>query len=103
MYKDLDRKQNIGHFFCLLDIAAFLPAERFTRRMREMIGRLKTNKRRPGVDEILIPGERSQRSVEGNLSQGVAVTDETLTEIQKWCDRFGIPFDSDGMERHTRA
>jgi LDH2 family malate/lactate/ureidoglycolate dehydrogenase len=103
MYKDLDRKQDVGHFFCLFDIAAFLPAERFTRRMREMIGRLKTNRRRPGVDEILIPGERSQRSAERNLNQGVAVADETLTEIQKWCDHFGIPFDSDGMERQTRA
>jgi LDH2 family malate/lactate/ureidoglycolate dehydrogenase len=103
MYKDLDRKQDVGHFFCLFDIAAFLPTERFTRRMREMIGRLKSNRRRPGVDEILIPGERSQRSAERNLNQGVAVADETLTEIQKWCDHFGISFDSDGMERHTRA
>jgi LDH2 family malate/lactate/ureidoglycolate dehydrogenase len=103
MYKNLDRKQDVGHFFCLFDIAAFLPAERFTHRMREMIGRLKTNRRRSGVDEILIPGERSQRSAEGNLNQGVAVADETLTEIQKWCDHFGIPFDSDGMEPQTRV
>lgn len=55
------------------------------------------------MDEILIPGERSHRSAEKNLSQGIAVADETLTEIQKWCDHFGIPFDSDGMERQTRA
>jgi LDH2 family malate/lactate/ureidoglycolate dehydrogenase len=68
-----------------------------------MIGRLKTTKRRPGVDEILIPGERSQRSAERNLSQGVAVADETLTEIQKWCDHFGMVFDSDGMEPQSRA
>jgi hypothetical protein len=38
-----------------------------------------------------------------NLNQGVAVADETPTEIQKWCDHFGIPFDSDGMERQTRT
>jgi LDH2 family malate/lactate/ureidoglycolate dehydrogenase len=103
MYKDLDRKQDIGHFFCLFDIAAFLPAEQFTLRIRDMIGRLKTNKRRPGVDEILIPGERSKRSAEKNLNEGVAVCDETLAEIQKWCDDFGVAFDSDGMERQTRA
>jgi LDH2 family malate/lactate/ureidoglycolate dehydrogenase len=103
MYKDLDRKQDVGHFFCLFDIAAFLPAEQFTVRMRNMIGRLKTNKRRPGVDEILIPGERSRRSTERNLNEGVAVADETLTEIQKWCDHLGVVFDSSGMERQTRA
>jgi LDH2 family malate/lactate/ureidoglycolate dehydrogenase len=71
--------------------------------MREMIGRLKTNKRRPGVDEILIPGERSKRSAERNLNEGNAVADETLTEIQNWCDHFGVAFDSGGMERQTRA
>ncbi len=27
MYKDVDRKQNVGHFFCLFDIAAFLPPD----------------------------------------------------------------------------
>ena len=26
MYKNLDRKQDVGHFFCLLDVDAFLDA-----------------------------------------------------------------------------
>jgi LDH2 family malate/lactate/ureidoglycolate dehydrogenase len=92
MYKDLDRRQDVGHFFCLFDIAAFLPPERFTDRMHKMIERLKTIKRRPGVDEILIPGERSERAMRTNLNEGVPVGDETIAEIQKWCDRFGVPF-----------
>ena len=98
MYKDLDRKQDVGHFFCLFDIAAFLSVEHFTLRMRNMVASLKGGKRRPGVDEILIPGERSERCAEKNLTEGVLVAEETLAEIQKWCDRLNVAFDSSGME-----
>jgi LDH2 family malate/lactate/ureidoglycolate dehydrogenase len=101
MYQDLDRRQDVGHFFCLFDIAAFLPPERFRARMQKMIERLKSMKRRPGVEEILIPGERSQRAMRVNLTEGVPVGDETLTEIQKWCDHFGVAFDADRTETAT--
>lgn len=103
MYKDLDRRQDVGHFFCLFDIAAFLPPERFTTRMQKMIERLKGIKRRPGVEEILIPGERSQRAMRASLSEGVPVDDATVAEIQKWCDHFGVAFNAEGMEAQTRA
>ncbi|HZY63060.1 MAG TPA: Ldh family oxidoreductase [Edaphobacter sp.] len=93
MYKDLDRKQNVGHFFCLFDISAFLPEDEFKQRMDSMIDRLKLNRRRPGVDEILIPGERSQRAATKNNIEGVAVTDETVAELEKWCERFGVNFE----------
>lgn len=103
MYKDLDRRQNVGHFFCLFNIAAFLPPEQFTTRMQKMIERLKGIKRRPGVQEILIPGERSERAMRTNTSEGVPVDDETVAEIQKWCDHFGINFDTERTEAQTRA
>ena len=102
MYKDLDRKQNVGHFFCLFDIAAFLPPESFAERMQKMIQRIKGIKRRPGVEEILIPGERSDRVTQENRREGVPVGDETLAELQKWCESFSVAFDAEGTEARTR-
>lgn len=93
MYKDLDRKQDVGHFFCLLNIAAFLDLVEFKQRIDETIDRIKASKRRPGVEEILIPGERSSRNVKLNLVRGIAVSDETLVELQQWCTRLNTPFD----------
>jgi LDH2 family malate/lactate/ureidoglycolate dehydrogenase len=92
MYKHLDRKQNVGHFFCLFDISAFLPRDEYNQRMTSMIERLKSGKKRPGVDEILVPGERSHRVAEGNRKRGVPVDDETVAELQKWCQHFEVPF-----------
>jgi LDH2 family malate/lactate/ureidoglycolate dehydrogenase len=96
MYKNLDRKQDVGHFFCLFDIAAFMDESVFNDRMNWMVDRLKSNKRRPGTDEILIPGERSARAASNNEHNGVLLGSETVAEVEKWCKHFGISFDADG-------
>ena len=98
MYKNLDREQNVGHFFCLFDIAAFMDESRFDDRMSWMVERLKANKRRQGADEILIPGERSARAAAQNERSGVALGPETVVELERWCKRFGIAFDAHGAE-----
>ncbi len=92
MYKNLDRKQNVGHFFCLFHIDAFLDYAEYLRRMDETIDRIKTSKKRPGVVEILVPGERSARTAETNRAQGIPVSDETVAEIEQWCSRLKIAF-----------
>ncbi len=93
MYKDMDRRQNVGHFLCLLNIAAFLDLADFKKRIDETIDRIKCSKRRPGVDEILIPGERSSRNAKANAARGVSVSDETLAELEQWCSRLDVSFD----------
>jgi LDH2 family malate/lactate/ureidoglycolate dehydrogenase len=98
MYKNLDRKQDVGHFFCLFDVAAFLPREEYDERMGFLLGALKANKKQPGVDEILIPGERSQRTADAHRSNGVPVGEETIAELEKWCQQFGVPFDAGSFE-----
>jgi LDH2 family malate/lactate/ureidoglycolate dehydrogenase len=98
MYKNLDRKQDAGHFFCLLNIAAFLDLGEFKRRIDETIDRVKSSKRRAGVDEILVPGERSERLARENQVNGIAVGPETLNELKQWCMRWNIPFESAEVE-----
>jgi LDH2 family malate/lactate/ureidoglycolate dehydrogenase len=92
MYKNLDRKQDVGHFFCLFNVEAFLDYREYLQRMDETIDRIKTSKKRPGVDEILVPGERSARTAEKNRAQGVPVGDETIAELVQWCSRLKIAF-----------
>jgi LDH2 family malate/lactate/ureidoglycolate dehydrogenase len=92
MYKHLDRKQDVGHFFCLLNIEAFLDYPEYLRHIDETIDRIKATKRRPGVDEILVPGERSARKASINLAEGIPVSDETIAEIEQWCSRLNVAF-----------
>ncbi|MGB6745017.1 MAG: Ldh family oxidoreductase [Terracidiphilus sp.] len=92
MYKNLDRKQDVGHFFCLFNIEAFLDYAEYLRRIDSTIDRIKASKRRPGVEEILVPGERSARTASLNRAQGIFVSSETLAEIEQWCSCLKITF-----------
>ncbi len=93
MYKDMDRKQDVGHFFCLLNIEAFMDLQEFRERIDRTIDAIKACRKRPGVEEILVPGERSARNAERNTNEGVSLSPETLLEIQQWCVRLNVSFD----------
>ncbi len=92
MYKSLDRKQDVGHFFCLLDITAFTDVSQFRARIDEMIDRIKSCRKRPGVEEILVPGERSARTTRENTTRGIALDPATVKELRQLCAEFSIEF-----------
>lgn len=92
MYKNMDRKQDVGHFFCLLDIDAFMDAAVFQQRIDMMIDEIKACRKRSGVEEILIPGERSFKTARENRKRGIPLGDETMKELRTLCDELAIPF-----------
>jgi LDH2 family malate/lactate/ureidoglycolate dehydrogenase len=96
MYKDLDRKQDVGHFFCLLDIAAFMDVAEFKRRLDRTIDEIKACRKRPGVPEILVPGERSYRKAQQNRQQGIPIEEATRKELEILCRELGVEFTLDG-------
>jgi LDH2 family malate/lactate/ureidoglycolate dehydrogenase len=98
MYKNLDRKQDVGHFFCLFDISAFTDPATYFERIDSTVERLKNSARREGVDEILIPGERSSRTAARSESEGVSLGEETVAELRSWCEQFGIAFSAPPVE-----
>lgn len=92
MYKDMDRKQDVGHFFCVLDIEAFMDVSRFKERVDLMIDEIKACRKRSGVEEILLPGELSFRKALKNREQGIPIGEETINEIQALCKELGVTY-----------
>lgn len=92
MYKNMDRKQDVGHFFCLLDIAAFMEVSEFKSRLDKAIDDIKACRKRPGAKEILIPGERSHQKVQHNLAQGIPLDSATLSELKTLCHELEVEF-----------
>jgi LDH2 family malate/lactate/ureidoglycolate dehydrogenase len=92
MYKNSERKQDVGHFFCLLDIAAFLDVEEFKGRLDKTIDEIKACRKRPGGTEILVPGERSHRTMMQNLARGISVEPVTLQELKALCQELRVEF-----------
>lgn len=92
MYKNMDRKQDVGHFFCLLDIAAFVDVAEFKRRMDKAIDDIKSCRKRPGVTEILVPGERSHQKAQHSLAQGISLDEATRKELKILCEELGVEY-----------
>lgn len=90
MYAGPQRPQGVGHFFTLMDIAAFMPPETFRSRMDAMIDAVKAVPRAPGVDEILVPGERSHRRMQENLRLGAPLNDGVVAELQELSRQYGL-------------
>lgn len=92
MYDDMDRKQDVGHFFCLLDISAFMEVDIFKQRLDTAIEDIKTSKTRPEVDQILIPGERSHRKAHHRRSRGIPIAEATRKELHRLCQQLGVNY-----------
>jgi LDH2 family malate/lactate/ureidoglycolate dehydrogenase len=92
MYKNMDRKQDVGHFFVLLDIAAFMEPAEFKQRMDKAIDEIKACRKRPGVTEILVPGERSHQKAQQNRAQGIALDEATQKELKILCQELGVEY-----------
>ena len=92
MYKNMDRKQDVGHFFCLLDIAAFMDAAEFKRRMDQAIDDIKACRKRPGVTEILVPGERSHQKAQQGRAQGITLDEATQKELKTLCQELRVEY-----------
>jgi LDH2 family malate/lactate/ureidoglycolate dehydrogenase len=90
MYKHMDRPQDVGHFFVLLDISAFVDPLVFRQRVDATIDRIKGSRRRAGVDEILVPGERSARTAARNRGHGVPLAPATVKELDELAARVGV-------------
>jgi LDH2 family malate/lactate/ureidoglycolate dehydrogenase len=92
MYKHMDRRQDVGHFFCLLDVAAFMDLDAFKQRMDETIDRIKACRLRPGFDEILVPGEPEYRTAQKNRVEGIKIDEATLGELRTLAGEYGVEF-----------
>ncbi len=80
LYAELDRPQELGLFFTLLDIDAFLPLHQFTSRMDHLIDQLKSSSS-AGTNEVLVPGEVEARTAERRAHSGVPLSGDVVAAL----------------------
>jgi LDH2 family malate/lactate/ureidoglycolate dehydrogenase len=69
--RDVPNTNDTGNLLWALDPEAFLPREEFLARVDSLIDQVKAGERLPGVDELLVPGERGQRRYDELIARGV--------------------------------
>jgi LDH2 family malate/lactate/ureidoglycolate dehydrogenase len=79
-----------GVFALAIDPQMFATRDVFLRHVNDFVEKLKACDTMPGVDEILMPGERSQRVREQRLKNGVPIEPSVWQEITRIMDELGL-------------
>ena len=79
-----DSKKNRGHLIFAIDPELLGERETFTQNISKMIEKVKNSKRLPGVEQILVPGERGYAIAQKALSSGkINIEDNLLSALKK--------------------
>jgi len=79
-----------GLFFEAINIADFVPIEQFIAAVQELITWVKSSRPRPGVTEVLFPGEPEFRTARKRKQDGIPVEESIWNQICKVAADLGI-------------
>jgi ureidoglycolate dehydrogenase (NAD+) len=73
-----------------LDVARFSDPVLFRAEVDRLVAAVKALPRAPGVAEILVPGERGERTFERRSREGIPIPAVTRTELSRVAGRLGV-------------
>lgn len=89
---DFDGPSDVGHFFLVMQVEAFMPLAEFQARMETAIGRLKALSPAEGFEEVTYPGERSGRTELERRRTGIPLGGEVLQSLRRQAEELGLSF-----------
>jgi len=92
MWNDFVNPQNIGHFFCAIDISKFTDLENFKKRLGQMITEIKALPRNEGVAELFLPGEIESRRRAERKANGIPMEDVVYEELRELGKTYKVEF-----------
>lgn len=89
---DFSAPANVGHFFLVMRVDAFMPLKDFETRMETAIERLKALPPAKGFAEVYYPGERSGLTEQQRRQTGVPLGGDTLRALRALAAERSIRF-----------
>lgn len=89
-HMDFDRPQNVGHLFMCFRPDLFMPMDVFKSRMDDLVATVKRQPRAEGIDEILIPGEREDRSRRRREKEGIPLSSDVCEKLDAEAAKAGL-------------
>ncbi len=74
-----------------LDVAQFRPVADFEKDAEALAAAIKALPRRPGFDELLLPGERGNRAYAKSQREGVRISQGTWNDLEKLAAKLAVP------------
>lgn len=91
MYKDMEHPANVGHMVMAINVEGFMPLNEFYDRVKALTTDIKSSKKRKGVDEIHLPGERKSINKNLRLKQGIPLDASVVKELSELASAMNVP------------
>ena len=79
-----------GLFIQLVDPTAFEDRDVYLDRIDTFIGYIRSSKTKPGVEEILLPGEPELKTTEKRREEGIEIDAGTLEKLSELAGSLGV-------------
>lgn len=86
-----DQPSNIGHFFAAYRIDGFRDVAEFKHDMDELVRALHACPPQPGVERVLVPGEKEDQASLKNSHDGVPLDPEVVESLRTIATELNIP------------
>ena len=87
---DSKTPSNTGQAILAVDISAFAEVSAFKTKVDEVWDVMKSSTTLPGVDEVRLPGERSEQVYRERVAQGVPINQGQRKILDELADRLGV-------------
>jgi LDH2 family malate/lactate/ureidoglycolate dehydrogenase len=87
---DSKTPSNTGQAILAVDIAAFAGVSSFKLKVDEVWDAMKSSPTLPGVDEVRLPGERSDKIYQKRMAHGVPLSEGQRKILDELADRLGV-------------
>jgi LDH2 family malate/lactate/ureidoglycolate dehydrogenase len=88
-------RQDVAHQFIAYAIDWFQPRAEFYANLQEFVRMVKASRPRPGVSDILLPGELEWRRQQEKSAAGVPLDPEVLEDLRALASELGVPWTLD--------
>ncbi|RLL41138.1 Ldh family oxidoreductase [Oceanobacillus piezotolerans] len=90
MYQEIDKHNNISHFFLGIKIEAFMEIAKFKTLVDQYIDYIKLTPLAQNTKEIYLPGEIEHLNYLSNQERGITVPDNLIAELIDLAKEFGL-------------
>jgi len=87
---DSKTPSNTGQSIMAVDIAAFADVDSFKQDVDEVWDEMKSSPTLPGVDEVRLPGERSEKVYREQMAHGVPLNEGQIKILNELADRLSV-------------
>lgn len=88
--EDGQKRLKVGHFFLAINIANFLPLDRFKQLTGNIMRDLRSSKLAPGKDKIFTAGEKEYLSEVERRKKGIPINKSLQTDIKTMQNELGL-------------